>query len=138
MLATRSRLNPQLIAAIGSNSVGLLEPRQQCRATELGRAVAAVARRAFARRLGGRRRPDLNAGVAQAALGNPQAFAAIAANPSAFAGISQNAAALATLAANQKAFAALSRRSRTSRRLLANPSFSAALNQAGVSQSHSE
>jgi len=66
-----------------------------------------------------------------------KAFAAIAANPSAFASITQQSAALATVAANPQAFAAIAAQPGLSA-LVSNPGFAAALNQAGVSQSHSE
>ena len=51
------------------------------------------------------------------------------ANPQAFAAMSQRSAAMATLASNQKAFAALAAQPNLAA-LMANPSFSAALNQA--------
>ena len=56
------------------------------------------------------------------------------ANPKAFDAVSQHSAAMATLAANQKALAALAAQPNLAA-VMANPSFSAALNQAGVSQS---
>ena len=55
------------------------------------------------------------------------------ANPKAFEAVSQRSAAMATLASNQKALAAIAAQPNLAA-LMANPSFSAALNQAGVSQ----
>ena len=57
----------------------------------------------------------------------------MAANPKAFEAVSQRSAAMATLAANQKALSAIAAQPNLAA-LMANPSFSAALNQAGVSQ----
>jgi len=59
------------------------------------------------------------------------------ANPSAFASISSQAAALATLASRQKAFEAVAAQPNLAA-VMANPSFKAALNQAGVSQAASQ
>jgi hypothetical protein len=58
----------------------------------------------------------------------------MSANPRAFAAVSNQSAALASLSSNQKAWAALAAQPNLAA-LMANPSFSAALNQAGVSQS---
>jgi hypothetical protein len=77
----------------------------------------------------------LNAGASQAALGNPQVFSAMLANPGAFSAVSQHTAALATLAGNSKALTALSQQPNMAA-LMANPSFSAALNRAGASGSN--
>jgi hypothetical protein len=57
--------------------------------------------------------------------------------PSAFDAVSKNSAALATLSSNQKAWAAIAAQPNLAA-LMANPSFSAALNQAGVSQAASQ
>ena len=99
-------LSPQLIAAIGSNSAAfsglagnaaqLISAAQSLQSMDTHSLVASASAAGL-----------MSGGVAQAALGHPQAFAAIAANPSAFASITQQSAALATVAAHPKAFAAL-------------------------------
>ena len=59
------------------------------------------------------------------------------ANPQAFAAVSRPAAAMATLAANSKAFAALAAHPNLAA-VMANPTFAAAANQAGVMQAHND
>jgi hypothetical protein len=56
------------------------------------------------------------------------------ANPNAFAAVSKQSAALATVASNQKAFLAVASHPNLAA-VMGNPSFAAALNQAGVVQS---
>ena len=129
-------MSPQLIVGDRQQRLGLLEHGQQCGANQRGVESAAGARRSFARRLGGGGR-QAQRQRSQAVLANPQAFAAMMANPQAFAAASQSAAALAALSSNQKAWAALAAQPNLAA-LMANPSFSAALNQAGVSQSHAD
>jgi hypothetical protein len=129
-------LTPQLIAAIGSNSAAfsnvagsapqLISAAQSLQSMDTHSLVASASAAGL-----------MSGSVAQAALGHPQAFAAIAANPSAFASITQQSAALATMAAHPQAFAAIAAQPGLSA-LVSNPGFAAALNQAGVSQSHSE
>ena len=87
-----------------------------------------------------RRRPGrLKRHGVQAVLANPQAFAAMLANPSAFAAVSKQARRWRRLPSNQKALSAIAAQPNLAA-VMANPSFTAALNQAGVrpSQSHSQ
>ena len=125
-------MNPQLMSAIGNNA-SAFSNLAATRPAERGVEGAAGVQRAVARRIGGGGGPAQCRRVA-GILANPQAFAAMLGNPEAFAAVSKNAAAMATLAAQPKALSALAAQPNLAA-LMANPSFSAALNQAGVSQS---
>ena len=128
-------MSPQLLPAIGSNASAFANMASN--ASQLSQASQALQalQRALARRFS-RRCGKLNAAASQAVLpirgvlgddGQPEAFAAV----------SQNSAAMAALSSNPKALEALSAQPNMAA-LMANPSFSAALNQAGVAQSHSD
>ena len=163
-LASRSKAmsaiqaDPQVFSAIGNNAarlrrpcqqraqdqpaadrgdrqqcLGLLEPGQQCCAAELGGARAAGARRPFAGRFGGGGR-DAQCGRLASGACQSAGVCGDDGQPTGIRRPQPEAAALAALAANQKAFAALAAQPNLAA-VMANPSFSAALNQAGVSQS---
>ena len=59
------------------------------------------------------------------------------ANPAAFAAVSRQASAMATVASSSKAFAALAAHPNLAA-VMANPSFAAAANQAGVMQARND